>query len=291
MFFAFLASVSAVKQSFKISTQGFYTLAMEQGDELTLTLDNKTAFFYHNIKDVLYMTKNDDNFKLSKHAKLNVLDYGSYQIAMNKASSLYFWVLDKSICETNAFFLETENSMKVNWKIPETNEPLCFFIQPHFSSSYIVSSIESDPGAQIEADFRDSSNIVRSQKKCENTKKCVRSFKSPFFFRLKGGSGKELSLKFDVHDPSPSVKSCSFTSLNKSIDVSKAQVFCNTIIADMMIYVYGAAFLLIVVVLIFVTNKYIISMLCKEQLNIKFNDLKNDPYAAPLAQPNGEAAE
>ena len=272
----------------QISDQGYYTLSMSTGSKLYLNLENKVAYMYQDLKPLISVEKNGTLFPVGKSKYITRFPMGQYEITLKNNTNLLFWVLDYDICENNVLYVQTENKVSINMPIPDINGPICFFFQSYFSSAYVVTSIVEDEG--LVSEFRDSAEIGKKSKVCENPKKCNFLFNSPFFYRLVGGKNKLLSIKFEVENPESTITQCAFESSNNLLNTSTAQLFCDTYSDDISYYSYAVLVLIAVVILFIVVLQFMFPQLfSSNQMDKRFKNLKKNPYANQLDQPNGEA--
>ena len=187
--------------------------------------------------------------------------------------------------------MQSENKMSINYHIPNISSPLCFFVQPDFSSLYFATSINND--GNVISEFRSSVLIGEPVKKCLNPKRCSELFSTPFFYRLVGGQNKLLSIKTTVKNPLPEVKKCMLESMNDDVlDAAKREVFCDTFSDDIVLYSYVVLIAISVVIIFFLSRSFLCPHACEQnQYEKRFKDLKNDPFAKALDQPHGEVAE
>ena len=288
----FLIHKAKSYQSLHISNQGFYTLSMVEESDLRLDLTNKTAIFYRTQEGEMFTVEvNKYDSKIKQMVYLIQFPEGYYSLHMNKAITLVFWVIDAPICPEHIFYLQTENKMSINYEVPNISSPLCFFIQPDFSSAYFSTSILDDEN--LTSEFRSSVLIGEPVKECPNPRRCSEMFSSPFFYRLVGGQNKLLSIKAEIKDPLPSIKKCMLESIDDEFLVnSKKEVYCDTFSDDLILYSYGLWIALAVVAIFFISKRYFCPHAFQpSQMEKRFKDLKNDPYAKSLGQPHGETVE
>lgn len=271
-----------INQIITFSSQGYYTLAFPGKDEFKLDLTNKICIFFGNdISEKFKIYNNTKEIFPFTNETTTLLKDDTYQVTMKKAAKLIFWIIDKPICDSNILYLETPNTVQLDYNLPNTTKPICVIFQNQFAEGFALATLKS-ANPYTQSMYYDSLVIGDPKIKCELGRKCLMNSRAPFFFKTINTSSSRLTLKFKAIKPKDTVKNCSFEYRNAIFKGVEPHLQCGKMFDDVSILVYISFFVFIALGLIALLTMFIRNVCCPQIYKVDFSSIKKAPFAHEL---------
>lgn len=254
--------------------------------------------------EAVTMTGNELTFFANKHILKNPRDIIKVPL----------WLVPKSLCNGINAVMIAEHHLSLNSTIkPNQNAPICLFSQIYFHAANVdailnakdtqaslriyENSVYSDGNAEVQLD--------NPTKLCNNHEQCSSHYHQPFFMVINGDSIEplEFNLHYEVTQTKPDIYYCEINSIAKILPefrikkspsvFAEMKLKCESQANDILhIYKSIGIFLCILLIVGICLQCFNIvdfgELLCPDQEAKRFDDLKANPYAAELEEPQND---